>query len=358
MSTSTVLVTGGAGFIGSEVVRQLLLRPNIRVINIDCLTYAGNLANLRSIEKNPNYRFSQTDICDKDGIQKLFAEYKPQAIVHLAAESHVDRSIDGPADFLKTNIFGTYNLLECTRSYLAAADDATKKNFRFVAVSTDEVFGSLGPTGKFSETTPYDPSSPYSATKAASDHLARAWHRTFGLPVLITNCSNNYGPYQFPEKLIPLTIQKMLKEENIPIYGDGSNVRDWLHVADHSRGILNVLDNGRIGQTYNIGGHGERTNLQVAHAMCDIMDKIKPRKNGARYRDLIAFVKDRPGHDHRYAIDCTKIESELGWKPQMNFEQGLQHTIEWYLENSAWVSEVQQKGYVGQRLGTKTSEQK
>jgi len=356
VSTSTILVTGGAGFIGSEVVRQLLQRPNVRVINIDRLTYAGNLANLRSIEKNPSYRFSQTDICDKDGIQKLFAEYKPQAIVHLAAESHVDRSIDGPADFLKTNIFGTYNLLECTRSYLASADQATKNVFRFVAVSTDEVFGSLGPTGKFSETTPYDPSSPYSATKAASDHLARAWHRTFGLPVLITNCSNNYGPYQFPEKLIPLTIQKMLKEENIPIYGDGSNVRDWLHVADHSRGILNVLDKGRIGQTYNIGGHGERTNLQVAHAMCDIMDKIKPRKNGAKYRDLISFVKDRPGHDHRYAIDCTKIESELGWKPQMDFEQGIRHTIEWYLENTAWVSEVQQKGYVGQRLGTKTSE--
>ncbi|WP_432257925.1 dTDP-glucose 4,6-dehydratase [Cupriavidus sp. TMH.W2] len=343
---SHILVTGGAGFIGANFVLAWLGDKSADgVINVDKLTYAGNRKTLASVEDDPRHVFSQTDICDRGALDKLFATYKPRAVVHFAAESHVDRSIHGPGEFIQTNIVGTFTLLEATRAYWGSLEEPAKSEFRFLHVSTDEVFGSLSETDpQFSETTPYAPNSPYSASKAASDHLVRAYHHTYGLPVLTTNCSNNYGPYHFPEKLIPLIIANAMAGKPLPIYGDGQNVRDWLYVRDHCSAIREVLARGRLGETYNVGGWNEKTNLDVVHTLCDLLDDLSPKATGP-YRDQITFVKDRPGHDRRYAIDAGKLERELGWKPAETFETGLRKTVQWYLDNQVWVQDVMSGEY-------------
>jgi dTDP-glucose 4,6-dehydratase len=344
-----VVVTGGAGFIGSAMVRHLVLDLGHYVINVDKLTYAGNLSSLKLVDCHQSYMFVQADICDTECISSLLSRFRPNVVMHLAAESHVDRSIDGPAAFIETNVMGTYVMLEAVRDYWNGLNADDGEGFRFHHISTDEVFGSLGPDGLFHETTPYDPRSPYSASKAASDHLVAAWHHTYGLPVLITNCSNNYGPYQFPEKLIPVVILNCLENKPIPVYGTGRNVRDWLHVEDHARALWAVVQGGRLGETYNIGGEAERTNLQVVEAICDIVDELEP--GNRRRRDLITFVTDRPGHDARYAMDISKIGGELGWKPRETFESGLRSTIEWYLDNRTWWQDIRSGKYAGERLG-------
>lgn len=343
---SNILVTGGAGFIGGNFVLNWLADPDAGgIVNIDKLTYAGNRKNLAPIEHDSRHVFSQTDICDRPALDHLFAQYKPRAVVHFAAESHVDRSIHGPDEFIQTNIVGTFTLLEATRAFWGELDAEAKAAFRFLHVSTDEVFGSLGPhDAQFTEATPYAPNSPYAASKAASDHLVRAYHHTYGLPVLTTNCSNNYGPYHFPEKLIPLMIANALSGKPLPIYGDGQNIRDWLYVGDHCAALREVLERGRLGETYNVGGWNEKTNLEVVHTLCDLLDALKPKATGS-YRDQIAFVKDRPGHDRRYAIDAGKLERELGWKPAETFESGLHKTVQWYLENQEWVRDVMSGEY-------------
>ena len=347
------LITGGAGFIGSAVIRNIISNTADRILNLDKLTYAGNLESLVDIESNSRYEFVHGDICDRPLLDDIFSRFRPNVVMHLAAESHVDRSIDGPSDFIQTNILGTYNMLESSRSYWSSSDD--KNNFVFHHISTDEVYGSLGDSGLFTESSPYDPSSPYSASKASSDHLVRAWNRTYGLPILITNCSNNYGPYQFPEKLIPLTILNALDGKTIPIYGDGKQVRDWLHVNDHAQALYQVVTNGDIGETYNIGGNNEKTNLEVVLKICEILDKLVPERpnNISRYSDLIEFVDDRPGHDQRYAIDASKIEFSLGFSPVETFESGLLDTINWYLNNSDWSLNVLDGSYRRERLGLK-----
>ncbi|MDO8927275.1 MAG: dTDP-glucose 4,6-dehydratase [Sideroxyarcus sp.] len=333
-----IIVTGGAGFIGSAVVRQFINDTDCSVVNVDKLTYAGNLQSLASVSDNPRYRFEQVDICDATEVARLFREHRPDGIMHLAAESHVDRSISGPADFIQTNIVGTYTLLEAARAYWNELGAAGKAAFRFHHISTDEVYGSLGDTGFFTEDMAYEPNSPYSASKASSDHLVRAWHHTYGLPVVTTNCSNNYGPYHFPEKLIPLVILNAVNGKPLPIYGKGDNIRDWLYVDDHARALRLVLEKGTPGETYNIGGWNEKTNLEVVQSICTILDELHPQ--GAPHNKLITYVTDRPGHDMRYAIDANKIAHELGWKPQENFESGLRKTVEWYLSNDAWVKGV------------------
>lgn len=345
-----VLVTGGAGFIGSAVVRHLIQDTQCEVLNVDKLTYAGNLESLKEVDDNARYHFAQADICDRVAIAKLFAEFKPDAVMHLAAESHVDRSIDGPADFIETNIVGTYTMLECARAYWNALTSEAKAAFRFHHISTDEVYGSLGQTGLFQETTSYDPRSPYSSSKASSDHLVKAWFHTYGLPVVVTNCSNNYGPYHFPEKLVPLVILNALHEKPLPVYGKGDNIRDWLYVEDHACALVTAVEKGVAGETYNVGGRNERTNLEVVETICAILDDLRPRNQGA-YKDLITFVKDRPGHDQRYAIDATKLENELGWKARENFDTGIRRTVQWYLDNEWWWRPIRDKKYAGERLG-------
>jgi dTDP-glucose 4,6-dehydratase len=349
-----LLVTGGAGFIGSAVIRQVIAESDWSVVNCDKLTYAGNLESLSAVDQNPRYRFEKVDICDAPEVSRLFAEHQPDAVMHLAAESHVDRSIDGPAAFIETNVVGTYTLLEAARAYWKTLPDDRRQAFRFHHVSTDEVYGSLGPDGLFHETTRYDPNSPYSASKAASDHLVRAWNHTYGLPVVVTNCSNNYGPYQYPEKLIPLMIQNALAGKPLPVYGKGENVRDWLFVDDHASALRTVLANGRVGETYNVGGNSERTNLQVVHTLCALLDELRPDSPFAPHANLITFVADRPGHDLRYAIDATKIRDELGWTPRETFETGLRRTIEWYLNNQGWCERAVAGRYAGERLGLST----
>lgn len=348
-----ILVTGGAGFIGSAVIRELVSNTEHAVLNVDKLTYAGNLMSIADAEKCDRYEFAQLDICDVTGIDAAIQRFKPDAIMHLAAESHVDRSIDSPDDFIQTNLVGTYTLLEAARSHWNTLSKERRDEFRFHHVSTDEVYGDLGPDEHFTEESPYRPSSPYSASKAGSDHLVRAWHRTFGLPVLITNCSNNYGPYHFPEKLIPLMILNALEGRKLPVYGDGSNIRDWLFVEDHAKGLLTVLESGRTGETYVLGGNAERSNLEIVHAICDILEDLAPAKPDGvlHYRDLIEFVEDRPGHDRRYAMDISKITGQLDWRPLESFESGLRKTVQWYLENSDWCRHVLDGTYRRQRLG-------
>lgn len=353
-SAGRILVTGGAGFIGSALVRHLISNTAYHVLNIDKLTYAGNLRSLESVSANPRYSFLQADICDESAIANALKAFRPTVVTHLAAESHVDRSIDGPAAFINTNINGTFCLLNETLDYWRSLDPQARAKFRFHHISTDEVFGSLGQTGAFCETTAYDPRSPYSASKAASDHLVRAWHHTFGLPVLVTNCSNNYGPYHFPEKLIPLIIIKCLNGEPLPIYGKGTNVRDWLHVEDHVRALTCVFEKGEPGETYVVGGRSERTNIAVVKSICACLDKLAPRKDGKAYAEQIAFVQDRPGHDQRYAIDPSKIERELGWTPLQSFETGIESTVRWYLDNTSWWRS-NSPAYEGQRLGLATA---
>jgi dTDP-glucose 4,6-dehydratase len=349
----TVFVTGGAGFIGSGVLRQYIAQTTYTVVNIDKLTYAGNLESLESVSSDPRYHFEQVDICDAAALARLFEQYRPQAVMHLAAESHVDRSIDGPAAFMQTNIMGTYTLLEAARQYWLRLSAEEQTAFRFHHVSTDEVYGSLGVEGLFTEETPYAPNSPYSASKASSDHLARAWFHTYGLPVVTTNCSNNYGPYQFPEKLIPLMILNALQGKALPIYGKGDQVRDWLHVEDHARALRLVLEKGQPGEVYNIGGHNEKTNLEVVRTLCSLLDELRPQHPAGvtHYYDLITYVTDRPGHDQRYAIDADKIERELGWVPEETFESGMRKTVEWYLANQSWCDHVKDGSYQGERLG-------
>lgn len=343
-----LLITGGAGFIGSAVIRHIIKNKQDHVLNIDKLTYAGNLESLNSIDTNARYQFIQADICDADHLKQIFAQYQPDVVMHLAAESHVDRSISGPAAFIETNIVGTYQLLEVARQYWAGLDQQCQQSFRFHHISTDEVYGDLeGTTDLFTEQTPYSPSSPYSASKASSDHLVRAWHRTYGLPVLITNCSNNYGPYHFPEKLIPLIILNALEGKPLPVYGKGNQIRDWLYVEDHARALYSVVTQGQIGETYNIGGHNEKQNIEVVHAICELLEELAPNKpqGVAQYKDLIHFVQDRPGHDVRYAIDASKIQQDLNWTPEETFESGLRKTVQWYLDNSAWVQHVKSGEY-------------
>lgn len=347
-----ILITGGAGFIGSAVVRHIIEHTQDHVCNIDKLTYAGNLESLRSIENNERYQFKQIDICDRSALNSVFEAFQPDCVMHLAAESHVDRSIDGPAAFIETNIVGTYTLLEAARQYWLTLDNANKSAFRFHHISTDEVYGDLAGTNDlFTETTAYAPSSPYSASKASSDHLVRAWERTYGLPTIVTNCSNNYGPYHFPEKLIPLMILNALDGKPLPIYGDGQQIRDWLYVEDHARALYKVVTEGKVAQTYNIGGHNEKANLDVVKTICNILDELKPRQNGSQYADLITFVKDRPGHDLRYAIDASKIQRELNWVPKETFESGIRKTVEWYLNHLDWCRNVQDGSYQRERLG-------
>ena len=348
-----ILVTGGAGFIGSALVRHLITNTGHTVLNVDKLTYAGSLTSLRDVETNPRYAFRQIDICDGDAISAVMAEFKPEVVTHLAAESHVDRSIDGPGAFIQTNVVGTFSMLSSALAYWRGLDEAGRAAFRFHHISTDEVFGSLGDEGFFTEETSYDPRSPYSASKAGSDHLVRAWHHTYGLPTLVTNCSNNYGPYHFPEKLIPLMIIKCLAGEKLPVYGKGDNVRDWLFVEDHVRALQAVFERGAPGETYNIGGNNEVKNLSVVETICDALDRLRPRADGVSYRSQISFVTDRPGHDHRYAIDAGKIGRDLGWKPLETFETGLARTVQWYLDNEWWWREIQARSYSGQRLGLK-----
>lgn len=383
MPKQTWLITGGAGFIGSAVVRHLIANTDVSVVNVDKLTYAGNLESLEALSTNPRYSFEHADICNGDALAKVFQQYQPTAVMHLAAESHVDRSIDGPAEFMQTNIMGTYQLLEVAKAYWQNLPEENKKQFRFHHVSTDEVYGdlphpadveggeALGVTGEgeklhtsrltpsplplFTEQTAYAPSSPYSASKAASDHLVRAWHRTYGLPVVLSNCSNNYGPYQFPEKLIPLVILNALEGKPLPIYGKGDQIRDWLYVDDHAKALVKVLLEGKLGETYNIGGHNEKTNLDVVYAICSALEELAPiqhsKSNIQNYKSLITFVQDRPGHDRRYAIDASKIALDLGWKPEETFETGIRKTVEWYLQNSKWCQRVQDGSYQRQRLG-------
>jgi dTDP-glucose 4,6-dehydratase len=345
-----VLVTGGAGFIGSNLVRYLLGEGQ-SVLNLDKLTYAGNLSSLKDVESNPNYRFLNADICDSDSLQNAFESFQPDAVMHLAAESHVDRSIDGPGDFIQTNVMGTFQMLQAALKHYRQLSDEQRDRFRFLHVSTDEVYGSLGASGLFHEETPYDPHSPYSASKASSDHLARAWFDTYGLPVLVTNCSNNYGPYQFPEKLIPVVILKCLRHEPIPVYGKGENIRDWLHVEDHCRALWRVVTQGSLGQTYNVGGNNEMRNIDLVRLLCEIMDRLQPRKDGASYKGQIHFVADRPGHDARYAIDASKIDRELGWRPEQSRETGFEQTVRWYLENRDWWEQILNGTYQLERLG-------
>ncbi len=349
-----ILVTGGAGFIGSALIRHLILDTGHIVLNLDKLTYAGNLESLASVDDNPRYQFLQADIADRERVSEALLDFQPDAIMHLAAESHVDRSIDGPAEFVQTNIVGTYQLLEAARAYWQTLPTERRAAFRFHHISTDEVYGDLhGVDDLFTETTPYAPSSPYSASKASSDHLVRAWQRTYGLPVLITNCSNNYGPFHFPEKLIPLVILNALDGKPLPVYGDGSQIRDWLFVEDHARALFKVVSEGRVGETYNIGGHNEQKNIDVVRGICALLEELAPNKPAglARYEDLITFVKDRPGHDLRYAIDAGKIERELGWVPQETFQTGLRKTVRWYLNNLEWCRRVQDGSYQRERLG-------
>lgn len=343
-----ILLTGGAGFIGSNLVRRIINTTNHHVLNLDKLTYAGNLSSLRDIASNPRYSFIKGDICDQSFLKGLFSEFKPDAVMHLAAESHVDRSIDSPSAFIETNILGTHFLLETSLDFWRrTAND----NFRFLHISTDEVFGSLGETGLFNEETPYQPNSPYSASKASSDHLVRAWHHTYGLPTLTTNCSNNYGPYQFPEKLIPLMILNALEDKPLPIYGDGLNIRDWLYVEDHADALITVLQKGRVGETYNIGGNAELTNKDVVYLLCEILDSVLQRSPSRR--TLINYVKDRPGHDRRYAMDIQKINKELGWAPKETFASGIKKTLDWYLDNRKWWEAIRNGNYRGERLGLK-----
>jgi dTDP-glucose 4,6-dehydratase len=336
------LITGGAGFIGSAVIRFLVNNTAHQVLNVDKLTYAGNLESLGDSSDSERYQFAHVDICDSRAIERLFRDYRPDYVMHLAAETHVDRSISSPDNFIQTNITGTYSMLEAARQYWLSLEGKKKTGFRFHHISTDEVYGSLDDTGLFTEQTAYDPSSPYSASKAASDHLVRAWHRTYGLPVILTNCSNNYGPCQFPEKLIPLVILNALDGKPLPIYGKGNQVRDWLHVEDHARALYQVVMKGEVGQTYNIGGHNEKTNLEVVKTICTILDEVRPARSKGidRHEELITYVKDRPGHDQRYAIDASKIERELGWTPQETFETGVRKTVQWYLDNQIWVDHV------------------
>jgi dTDP-glucose 4,6-dehydratase len=347
----TWLVTGGAGFIGGNFVLRAV-GQGVKIVNLDALTYAGNLDTLASVQDNPLHVFVQGDIGDRDLVARLLAEHQPDAVVNFAAESHVDRSIDGPGAFIQTNVVGTLGLLEATRDYWKALEGDRREQFRFLHVSTDEVYGSLGDTGKFSETTPYAPNSPYSASKAASDHLVRAFHHTYGLPVLTTNCSNNYGPYHFPEKLIPLIIARALAGEPLPVYGDGKNVRDWLFVGDHCSAIRTVLEKGRVGETYNVGGNAEKQNIEVVHTVCALLDARAPREDGQPRSRQITFVADRPGHDRRYAIDASKLRDELGWEPAYTFEQGIAETVDWYLSNQDWVKRVLDGSYRLERIGT------
>ena len=351
-----ILVTGGAGFIGSAVVRHIINHTPDSVVVVDKLTYAGNLTSLAPVAHDERVAFEQVDICDRSELNRVFAQYRPDVVMHLAAESHVDRSIDGPAAFIETNIVGTYTLLEAARAYWSALEEGAKAAFRFHHISTDEVYGDLHSVDDFfTETTPYAPSSPYSASKASSDHLVRAWLRTYGLPTLITNCSNNYGPYHFPEKLIPLTILNALAGKPLPVYGNGQQIRDWLYVDDHARALYLVATQGAIGETYNIGGHNERKNLDVVETICSLLEELVPQKPQgiARYHDLITFVADRPGHDLRYAIDAAKIARELGWTPEETFESGMRKTVQWYLANESWWQQVQDGSYQGERLGLK-----
>lgn len=350
-----VFVTGGAGFIGSALVRHLIRETEHDVLNVDALTYAGNLASLTEVAGSNRYRFVRADVCDGDAIGALIREYKPDVITHLAAESHVDRSIDGPAAFIQTNLVGTFTMLSAALDYWRGLDAAAQGDFRFHHISTDEVFGALGDEGYFTETTAYDPRSPYSASKAGSDHLVSAWYHTYGLPTLVTNCSNNYGPYHFPEKLIPLMIIKCLAGEKLPVYGSGSNVRDWLYVDDHVRALTSVFEQGVPGESYMVGGSSERTNLGVVETICDAIDAIRPRADGKSYREQISFVADRPGHDFRYAIDATKLQRELGWQPVETFESGIAKTIRWYLDNEDWWRPIVTGAYAGERLGLKTA---
>ena len=348
---STWLVTGGAGFIGGNFVLRAVA-SGVKVVNLDALTYAGNLDTLASVQDNPLHVFVEGDIGDRALVARLLAEHRPDAVVNFAAESHVDRSIDGPAAFVQTNVVGTLGLLESVRDHWKELEGEARERFRFLHVSTDEVYGSLGDTGKFTESTPYAPNSPYSASKAASDHLVRAFHHTYGLPVLTTNCSNNYGPYHFPEKLIPLIIARALAGEPLPVYGDGKNVRDWLFVGDHCRALRTVLEKGRVGETYNVGGNAEMQNIEVVHAICALLDERAPRADGKPRSSQITFVADRPGHDRRYAIDASKLRDELGWEPEYTFEQGIAETVDWYLANQAWVKRVLDGSYRLERIGT------
>ncbi|GAB1620101.1 dTDP-glucose 4,6-dehydratase [Agarivorans albus] len=355
-----LLVTGGAGFIGSAVARYIIENTNDTVLNVDALTYAGNVASIDTVANNERYQFLQANICDKVAMVKAFCDFEPTAVMHLAAESHVDRSIDGPGEFIQTNIFGTYNLLEAAREYWMGLEEEAKNDFRFHHISTDEVYGDLeGTNDLFLETTPYAPSSPYSASKASSDHLVRAWHRTYGLPIIITNCSNNYGPYHFPEKLIPHVILNALEAKALPVYGDGLQIRDWLYVEDHARALYKVVTTGEVGETYNIGGHNEKTNLDVVRTICSLLEELAPKDAKAKlaaaghskFESLITFVKDRPGHDARYAIDASKIANELGWKPEESFETGIRKTVMWYLNNQQWWQDVLSGDYRLERLG-------
>lgn len=347
---STIFVTGGAGFIGSAVVRHLLRDTHARVVNIDKLTYAANLDSLPGAVGNPHYAFEQACICEGASLRKLFEKYQPDAVMNLAAESHVDRSIDGPVEFIQTNIVGTFTMLQETLRYWRGLSPDKRAAFRFQHISTDEVFGSLGDKGFFTETTAYAPNSPYSASKASSDHLVRAWRETYELPTLVTNCSNNYGPYHFPEKLIPHMILKGLADEPLPVYGDGQNIRDWLYVEDHAKALTLVLERGAVGETYNVGGRNERTNLHVVESICDLLDDIAPTTNGSR-RSLISFVRDRPGHDRRYAIDASKLERELGWRAEEDFESGIEKTVRWYVDQQPWWRSILERGYTASRLG-------
>jgi dTDP-glucose 4,6-dehydratase len=343
-----ILITGGAGFIGSAVVRRAI-RQGHEVVNLDVLAYSANLENVEAVAGSPAYAFEEADICDRLRVEAIFAHHKPDAVMHLAAESHVDRSVEGPLDFVRTNVMGTAVMLEAARAYWAALEGPAKDAFRFHHVSTDEVFGALGEDGEFTEETPYDPTSPYSASKASADHLVRAWGRTYGLPVVITNCSNNYGPFQFPEKLIPTVITRALEGKSIPVYGDGRQVRDWLHVDDHAEALLLVLAKGRLNETYCIGGDADHRNIEVVRMICAELDKVAPANTA--HADKIAFVKDRPAHDFRYAIDCAKLERELGWKPSVTLEQGLAETVRWYVDNYGWVERIRERGFHSERLG-------
>lgn len=352
-----ILLTGGAGFIGSAVVRYLIADTEYQILNVDALTYAGNLESIPCAD-DPRYTFAQINICDLAPLQQAFDEFRPDAVMHLAAESHVDRSIDGPAEFIQSNIVGTYNMLEAARGYWLTLDETARQAFRFHHISTDEVYGDLGPEGLFTETTSYEPSSPYSASKASSDHLVRAWQRTYGLPTLVTNCSNNYGPYHFPEKLIPLVILNALAGKALPVYGDGGQIRDWLYVEDHARALVKVVTEGKVGETYNIGGHNERKNIDVVKTICEILEDLAPQNPNSRaagnaegFARLITYVTDRPGHDVRYAIDAGKIERELGWTPKETFESGIRKTVAWYLANTDWWQRVLDGSYKGERLG-------